>query len=79
MSPGVIRPSRVTAEASTMTRPAPPDARLPRWTKCQSLASPSSAEYWHIGETAIRLRKVVPSIIKGLKRSTSGRVPLGSR
>src|SRR5690348_3606842 len=39
-----------------MTRAAPPTARLPRWTKCQSFGRPSSLEYWHIGETAIRLR-----------------------
>ena len=42
MSPGEIRPSRVTAVASTKTSAAPPDARLPRWTRCQSLARPSS-------------------------------------
>ena len=40
-SPGVIRPSRVTAVASTMTSAAPPTARLPRWTRCQSSAKPS--------------------------------------
>jgi len=33
----------------------PPDARLPRWTRCQSLAEPSTLEYWHMGDTAIRL------------------------
>ena len=30
-----MRPSRVTAVASTMISAAPPTARLPRWTKCQ--------------------------------------------
>ncbi len=62
--------------ASTKTRPAPPTARLPRWTRCQSSARPSLAQYWHIGETTTRLRNVVPSIVKGLKRSTSGKVRL---
>ena len=54
----VIRPSGVTAVASVKISPAPPTARLPRWTRCQSLASPSTLEYWHIGETAMRLRRV---------------------
>ena len=38
------------------TSPAPPTARLPRWTRCQSSANPSTEEYWHMGETTIRLR-----------------------
>src|ERR1035437_5516958 len=56
---GVMRPSGRTAAASVKTRPAPPTARLPRWTRCQSLANPSWLEYWHIGETAMRLGKVI--------------------
>ena len=39
-----------------MTNPAPPTAREPRWTMCQSVGSPSLAEYWHIGDTNTRLR-----------------------
>ena len=35
----------VTAVASVNTSPAPPMARLPRWTRCQSLARPSTLEY----------------------------------
>ena len=69
---GVMRPSGTTAVASTMTSPAPPAARLPRCTRCQSLAKPFSAEYWHMGETAIRLRNVTPRSFSGLRRSTSG-------
>ena len=38
--------------------PTPPAARLPRWTRCQSFAIPSSAQYWHIGDITIRLRKL---------------------
>ena len=53
--PGEIRPSRLTSVISVITSPAPPIARLPRWTRCQSFGSPSSARYWHIEETTIRL------------------------
>src|SRR5258708_33620906 len=53
--PGVMRPSRETSVISVMTSAAPPIARLPRWTRCQSSGTPSSAEYWHIGETTTRL------------------------
>src|SRR5208283_1358362 len=52
---GEIRPSGDTAAASVNTSPAPPTARAARWAKCQSLAKPSTEEYWHIGETPIRL------------------------
>ncbi len=36
--------------------------------KCQSLAEPSSAEYWHIGDTMMRLDKVKPRSAIGVKR-----------
>src|SRR5262245_60069903 len=68
-SPGVIRPSGETAVASAITSPAPPTAREPRWTKCQSVATPSAEEYWHIGETPMRLRNVMDLIVHGEKRS----------
>src|ERR1700733_10368039 len=54
LSAGLMRPSGETAVASTITRPAPPTAREPRWTRCQSLGKPLSDEYWHMGETAMR-------------------------
>src|SRR5262249_5422583 len=60
-----------TAVASTNTRPAPPTARLPRCTRCQSFTKPSSAEYWHIGDTAILFRNVTPRIVSGVNNSTS--------
>ena len=66
------RPTGVTPAASTQTMPAPPTARLPRGTKCHSLGMPSSAEYWHIGDTTIRLRRVTPRRVSGLSRSISG-------
>ena len=64
-----------TAVASMKTMPAPPAARLPRWTRCQSLEKPSSAEYWHMGETPMRLRKVISRRVSG-SRSITVRLPL---
>ena len=56
-----MRPSGSTAAASVNTNPAPPTARLPKWTRCQSLLKPSWLEYWHIGETKTRFGKVTPA------------------
>src|ERR1700732_2737787 len=53
-----MRPSGETPAASVKTREAPPTARLPKCTRCQSFAKPSVLEYWHMGETTIRLRRV---------------------
>src|SRR5688572_715097 len=69
---GEMRPSGVTAAASVKTRPAPPMARLARCTKCQSFAMPSREEYWHIGETPMRLWKVMSR-----RRSSSNRWGMG--
>src|SRR3954451_15026350 len=66
-SDGEIRPSGVTAVASVSTSPAPPRAKDPRWTRCQSFGRPSTEEYWHIGATNTRLRKVVPRRVRGSK------------
>jgi acyl carrier protein phosphodiesterase len=35
---------------------------------CQSLAKPSCAEYWHMGETPMRLANVTERSLKGSKR-----------
>ena len=67
-SPGEMRPRASTADASTRISPAPPAARLPKCTKCQSFAKPSSLEYWHMGETAVRLRKATSRILNGENR-----------
>ena len=67
-----MRPRGSTAVASMQTSPAPPTARLPRCTRCQSLANPSSEEYWHMGETAIRLRKVTLRISSGVIKLAAG-------
>src|SRR5271157_5864958 len=66
-SPGLMRPLASTAVASVITRPAPPTARDPRWTRCQAVACPSVLLYWHIGDTPIRLRRVTPRILSGEK------------
>lgn len=65
---GLMRPSGLTAVASTMTRPAPPTARLPRWTRCQMPTKPSWQEYWHIGETKMRLRMATDRRVMGENR-----------
>src|ERR1043166_6835600 len=57
LSQSVMRASGETPLASTSTRPAPPTARLPRCTVCHMFGRPRSDEYWHIGETKIRLRQ----------------------
>src|SRR3977135_1632435 len=49
-----MRPRRSTSVISAMTRPAPEFASVRRWWRGQSEATPSSALYWHMGETTIR-------------------------
>src|ERR1700745_1634017 len=53
-----MRPWRSTWVASTTSRPAPELASMPRCVRCQSLATPSLALYWHIGDTTIRFESV---------------------
>src|ERR1700719_3860486 len=66
---GLMRPSGRTAVASVKTSAAPPTARLPKCTRCQSVAKPSVLEYWHIGETTMRLRSRTSRICR-LSNST---------
>ena len=73
-----MRPRRSTAVASIVTMPAPDIARLIQWPMCQSVAEPSSAEYWHIGATAMRLRKEMPPISIGVKRRGVMEAPGGT-
>src|SRR5438067_5795177 len=63
----VMRPSRVTCVASTISSPAPLWASWPRWMRCQSFMQPSSAWYWHMGETTTRLGSVMPPSWIGVK------------
>src|SRR5665213_3189630 len=65
---GVIRPSGVTAVISTTSIPAPDTDSEPRCCRCQSFADPSTALYWHIGDTAMRLARVTPPIVIGENR-----------
>ena len=64
----MIRPSAVTAVASIVSIPAPDSNIWPQWIRCQSVAQPCSAEYWHIGETTIRLRSATPRSVMGSNR-----------
>ena len=64
-----------TAVASAITIAAPPTARLPRWTMCQSFGRPSVLEYWHIGETKMRLRKASERICNGVNSLLMGKLP----
>src|SRR6266404_521343 len=65
MQPWVMRPCGSTWVASTMTRPAPEFASMPRWARCQSVAQPSTALYWHMGETTMRLSNSTPPSLIG--------------
>src|SRR6185369_15664049 len=78
-SAGEMRPSGEIAVASAITKPAPPTAREPKCTRCQSSTKPSSQLYWHIGETPMRFRKVTERSWSGSNRVTDGIiVPLRS-
>ncbi len=70
-SPGVMRPSGSTAVASRISSPAPDRASWPRWIMCQSVALPSSAEYWHIGAITMRFGRVSPASSIGWKSGWS--------
>src|SRR5262249_29150998 len=46
-----------------------------RCCRCQSAASPSSAEYWHMGATTMRLGRSMGPTWSGEKRCGTGEVP----
>src|SRR3989338_3136417 len=50
-----------------MTSAAPPTARPPKCTKCQSCGTPSTAEYWHMWETKIRFLNLSPRKVNSEK------------
>src|SRR5580692_3740577 len=56
-----MRPRRSTWVASIPNIPAPEFDNMPRWVMCQSLATPSSALYWHIGATTTRFASSRPA------------------
>src|SRR5665213_1970263 len=65
--PYVLRPIAWIAVSSQKMIPAPPVANFPRCTKCQSVGPPFSDEYWHIGDTTMRLRALRPRSAIGAK------------
>src|SRR4029077_20425188 len=66
-SPGVIRPAGSAEVDSIQSMPAPERASWPRCVRCHEVALPSSAQYWHMGETTIRFGSVTPRIARGEK------------
>ena len=70
--PGVMRPLASTWVASMQNIAAPDSASVLIWVKCQSLASPFSAEYWHIGATMMRLASARPRSLIGENRALMG-------
>ena len=75
--PGVMRPIASTAVASMQNAAAPDSASELMCVKCQSLASPFSAEYWHIGATMMRLGSVRPRSVIGENRALISGYPDG--
>jgi len=49
-----MRPIGSTSVISKHRSAAPELASIPRCAKCQSVIEPSTAEYWHIGDTMMR-------------------------
>src|SRR5215471_8407495 len=76
--PAVMRPVASTAVASMQNIAAPDSASELMWVKCQSLASPLTAEYWHMGATMIRLGSGRPRNWIGEKRALMRNPKMGS-
>src|SRR6202790_4581658 len=77
--PGVMRPIASTWVASMQNIAAPDSASVLIWVKCQSLASPFSAEYWHIGATMMRLGSARLRSLIGANRALMGGCPVGGK
>src|SRR6202043_246994 len=73
--PGVMRAVASTWVASMQNIAAPDSASELIWVKCQSLASPLSAEYWHIGATMMRLGRARSRSLIGENRALMGIFP----
>src|SRR3982074_748604 len=65
-----MRPIADTAVASIVNMPALDSSSWPQCTMCQSVAQPSTAEYWHIGDTTMRLARGTLRSLKGENRVT---------
>ena len=75
--PGVMRPIASTAVASMQNIAAPDNASVLMCVKCQSLASPFRAEYWHIGATMMRFEGSRPRSLIGENRTLMSGYPDG--
>ncbi len=75
--PGVMRPIASTWVASMQNIAAPDSASVLICVKCQSLASPFSAEYWHIGATMMRLGSRKVAQLDRRKQGAHGGYPGG--
>ena len=64
-----MRPIASTWVASMQNIAAPDSASVLICVKCQSFASPSTAEYWHIGATMMRLGSFRPRSSIGENRA----------
>src|SRR5262249_23236380 len=73
--PVEMRPCRSTAVASKAIMPARLMANCIRCWRCQSDALPSLAEYWHMGDTAMRLGSSMGPSLSGEKRCGTANTP----
>src|SRR3979411_1380420 len=74
-----MRPLASTAVASMQKIAAPDSANELMWVKCQSLASPSTDEYWHIGATMMRLGRLKPRSLIGENKALMGDFRTGGK
>src|SRR2546429_9057316 len=74
-----MRPIASTWVASMQKAAAPDSASELMWVKCQSVAEPSTAEYWHIGETMMRLGNIRPRSWIGENRTLITGFPAGEK
>src|SRR5664279_2523382 len=63
-----MRPIADNAVASMVYMPAFDCRSWPPCTICQSVAQPSTAEYWHMGDTTMRLARVSSRRVRGENR-----------
>src|SRR6267378_1160135 len=74
-----MRPIASTWVASMQNIEAPDSASVLMCVKCQSLASPFTAEYWHIGATMMRFGSARLRSFIGENRALMGDVRAGGR
>src|SRR5437899_178317 len=74
-----MRPIASTWVASMQKAAAPDSASELMWVKCQSVAEPWTGEYWHIGETSVRLGNIRPRSWIGENRPLIREFPAGEK